>query len=503
MFVHVTFRAPAHLVTPHRLSLAWAILRLRHPLLASQIHMTPGSYDDARFVYSPPSTPQQAVLQAQDTFDVLTDGSVDDLVDDYLNGPRFLSTDRLSYIHLAARVDDTSLVREYNLLMYIAHVVCDGYSAHGICNSLFVLLGSSHARGLSVNNNEELASLLQYEWQKRWSSAQTDVDVIPRCAEQRIPSASNKFLEVASKLEFAARQSRFIGGHAFPKVPSDTHRSVIMNASFDATKTAAILAKCRSERVTVSNALFVICNFAWISTMRALGLTDNSETLPMMMYTALSLRPFCAPRPPQESFLFLAISYLNVILPSFMPSTISEAETFWHRARLIRRQCAKYIQSTLLPLRVQHMSKERGIRAKTFAKEDDNILQQSSTSTSSRVISRPPQHVSSSAKPALAVPQKPPSVALIGLSQLNNLDDVYIAADYPDFDLSYVGGHTRKQPGGMLLFTQTFRGKLWLIFGWDASAYQQGVVEAFWERVCSGVEEFMSDGAMQKVECKL
>jgi hypothetical protein len=240
--------------------------------------------------------------------------------------------------------------------------------------------------------------------------------------------------------------------------------------------------------------------------MRALGLTDNSETLPMMMYTALSLRPFCGPRPPQESFLFLAVSYLNVILPSFMPSTISEAETFWHRARLIRRQCAKYIQSPLLPLRVQHMSKERGIRAKTLAKEDDSILQQSSTSTSSRVgspISRAPQHVSSFAKPALAAPRKPPSVALIGLSQLNNLDDVYIVADYPDFDLSYVGGHTRKQPRGMLLFTQTFRGKLWLIFGWDASAFQQGVVDAFWDRVCSGVEEFMLDGAMQKVACKL
>lgn len=241
--------------------------------------------------------------------------------------------------------------------------------------------------------------------------------------------------------------------------------------------------------------------------MRAFGLADNLETLPMMMYTAVSLRPFCAPRPPQESFFFLAVSHFNVILPSFMPSTISEAETFWHRARLIRRQCAKYVQSPLLLLRVQHMSKERAIRAKTFAKEDDNILQQSSTSTSSRVGSPishpPPQHVSSFAKPALAAPRKPPSVALIGLSQLNNLDDVYIVADYPDFDLSYVGGHTRKQPGGILLFTQTFRGKLWLIFGWDAPAFQQGVVDAFWERVCSGVEEFMSDGAMQKVASKL
>lgn len=155
---------------------------------------------------------QQAVLQAQDTFEVITDKPVDDLIEDYLNGPRFLSSDRLSYIHLAVRVDDTSLVREYNLLLYITHAVSDAYSAHGICNSLFVLLGGSRARGLSANSDEELACLLQYEWQKRWSSARTDVDVIPRCAEQRIPSASNKFLAVASKLEFTARQSRYIVG---------------------------------------------------------------------------------------------------------------------------------------------------------------------------------------------------------------------------------------------------------------------------------------------------
>jgi len=48
--------------------------------------------------------------------------------------------------------------------------------------------------------------------------------------------------------------------------------------------------------------------------------------------------------------------------------------------------------------------------AKTFAKEDDNILQQSSTSgTSSHVgspISRPPQYVSSFAKPSPAAPPK-------------------------------------------------------------------------------------------------
>lgn len=50
-YVHLGFRAPPSLVNPHRVAIAWAILRLRHPLLAARVVMEPGEYDTARFVW--------------------------------------------------------------------------------------------------------------------------------------------------------------------------------------------------------------------------------------------------------------------------------------------------------------------------------------------------------------------------------------------------------------------------------------------------------------------
>lgn len=269
--------------------------------------------------------------------------------------------------------------------------------------------------------------------------------------------------------------------------------------SFDIAKTKTILAKCKSERVTISNAIFVICNFAWIRTLRAAGMAQNPE-VPMMMYTAVSLRPFFQKPLSHESFLFLSVSYFNIILPSFIPSTSSPASIFWNRARWVRRQGESYIRSPLLPLRVQNMSRERGARAKRFAKEDDDAL------LALRNPSNPAAPPNPTPAKLLPIPtpeqqRKPPSVALLGLSQMNNFDDIYVSAAYPAIDVSFVAGHTRKSPGGMLLFTHTFRGRLYLMFGWDAPAFPKGFVEGFWERVQSGVEEFML--VEQLIQCKL
>ena len=49
-YLHLGFRAPSRLVNARRVALAWAILRGRHPLLASSVVMEPCAYDTARFV---------------------------------------------------------------------------------------------------------------------------------------------------------------------------------------------------------------------------------------------------------------------------------------------------------------------------------------------------------------------------------------------------------------------------------------------------------------------
>lgn len=48
MYVHLGCKAPSHLMERERVALAWAILRVRHPLLASKVVMH--DYTDIRFV---------------------------------------------------------------------------------------------------------------------------------------------------------------------------------------------------------------------------------------------------------------------------------------------------------------------------------------------------------------------------------------------------------------------------------------------------------------------
>jgi len=51
--------------------------------------------------------------------------------------------------------------------------------------------------------------------------------------------------------------------------------------------------------------------------------------------------------------------------------------------------------------------------------------------------------------------------------------------------------NTRKARGGMLMFSYTFRGCLYLSLGWDAPAFREGVVEEFWGKVQSAADELL------------
>lgn len=47
-YLHLGFKAPTHVMERERVSVVWAILRQRHPLLAATVEMR--DYDDVRFV---------------------------------------------------------------------------------------------------------------------------------------------------------------------------------------------------------------------------------------------------------------------------------------------------------------------------------------------------------------------------------------------------------------------------------------------------------------------
>lgn len=49
-YLHLGMTATAEVFAPARVDATWALLRLRHPLLASTVEMAPGDYSNASFV---------------------------------------------------------------------------------------------------------------------------------------------------------------------------------------------------------------------------------------------------------------------------------------------------------------------------------------------------------------------------------------------------------------------------------------------------------------------
>jgi len=112
--------------------------------------------------------------------DILTE-----LIDGYLNGPRTLSNDRLSYLILsrpkptedsasvAAPVlgnDQSTEPQQYELLICATHFLADMMALHRFANDFFNLLGSEM-------DLHELRTVLHDEWLARWVKADNDVSL--------------------------------------------------------------------------------------------------------------------------------------------------------------------------------------------------------------------------------------------------------------------------------------------------------------------------------------
>lgn len=48
MYLHISFSGPTHVVSQHAIIHIWALLRLKHPLIASRVDFK--AYDDLNFV---------------------------------------------------------------------------------------------------------------------------------------------------------------------------------------------------------------------------------------------------------------------------------------------------------------------------------------------------------------------------------------------------------------------------------------------------------------------
>jgi hypothetical protein len=198
-----------------------------------------------------------------------------------------------------------------------------------------------------------------------------------------------------------------------------------------------------------------------------------------MMYSALNLRPYImANKALNDSYWYLAIGYFNVILPGFLPRSGDISTTFWHRARSAKIQSTDAAKNPMTVSRSREMARERGTRARTWAKEDDD--------KANGVWQAP---AAAPKKPS----QRPPSSALIGLSLLGNLDGIYKHSSFLDIELHTLTTGSRQRSGGMLLFGYTFVGKLWLSLGYDENGFDKETVENFWRTVLSCTDEFLVD----------
>ena len=261
-----------------------------------------------------------------------------------------------------------------------------------------------------------------------------------------------------------------------------------------------------------------------------------------MMYSALNLRPYLTPAPAPSlslhpgdaSYWFLAVGYFNVVLPAFLlppngrddegPDS-SARKTLFHRARLSKRQCVSAAKTPLLAPYAQRMARERGERARGFARADDELdrqrkdtsgglhktpdcskvhptqalLSPPTTPIGTRPSTPPPTTANDTpslpektpeSRPQISPPKnkasasplpesllskdtspKPPSKALIGLSLLGNLDAMYTHSAYSPLTLHTLTTGSRQRAGALLLFGYTFAGRLWVSLGWDGGTF--------------------------------
>ncbi|KDR73381.1 hypothetical protein GALMADRAFT_72818 [Galerina marginata CBS 339.88] len=464
MYLHLGCHAPPHLVEHQRVSLVWAIMRIRHPLIASTVKMN--SYEDIAFVYNVPRSPNEAIIKAEQSLEYRSQ-SKDDLIDAYLNGPRTLSNERLSYLIVSCADQSSGTQRNYDFLICATHFLGDGMGGHQFANDFFSLLGSP-------SDLTSLREVLSKEWSERCFRGRERVPTLPSSMEERLPALGVGGLgRLGTRVDFIQNQRKQVGGHTFPRDSKGSRRTVFPITSIDRERTKKILGNCKRRGVSISNALFAICNIAWARTH------STNRELPIMMYSALNIRPnLMADKCLNDSYWFLAIGYFNVILPSFFPREGDLTGIFWHRARSAKIQTAKAAKSPLSVSRCREMAKERGRQARIWAKKNND-----------KAMGMPPKQP----VPAVALLSEPktPSSALMGLSLLGNLDEIYKHSAFPDIKFHTLTGGWRQRSGGMLLFGYTFVEKLWVSFGYDENGFEENTVKQFWKNVIDAIDEFL------------
>lgn len=468
MFLHLAFRAPKSQMGTHRITLAWTILRLKHLLLMARVIT---ASDEFMLEFRPPESSQAAIESAKTSLIIVANECRESMILGYMNGPRALSNDQLSRLTISTSFDPDS----YDLLMCAPHFIGDGTALHQTTNELLEILSSG-------TTDQELEGLIEDLCKENW------IYKLPPPMEERLPSLNNRWAKSAAKVNFEQTMYKEIGGQSFSRVNSPLSKTLFLERSYTTAQTSEILKKCKSNGVTVNHAIFSLCNIAW-SKVKQKEVSTHWKTLPLMVYSAINLRPYLSPHSSSSTPWFIALTYFNVVIPSFPPEQSPKTLTdkvFWSRAADIKSQIRRTTQSTFLLDRAKEMGRRRAWRA----------------GRPSACPSAAPVTLSIGKKEGCredAVLDPAPSNALLGLSLIGNLDSVYKGqynSESSGFVLRNVTTASRLKPGGLLLLSHTFRGQLWFQLFFDVNGFQKNSdgkteVEEFWDAIGDAVDEYL------------
>ncbi|BGO96573.1 2-methylcitrate dehydratase [Rhodotorula toruloides ATCC 204091] len=501
MYLHIGFKARSSLMHPDRLLEIWTELLRRHTLLASSVEFE--DYHNIRFCYDPPATPLEARKKARSLMEIRVGEDAQSQISTYLNGPRTLSDQRLAYLLISTPEStfissDPSAEQEYDFFLFSTHFLGDGMALHATANEFFTLLAECSSIGTSAGDAGE---------EKEDSDAskqEIDASKLAPAMESKIMTKEKwgKMGWSAAKVEYANEQAKLVGGHAFPRARLGTRHTLVPTVSYPAEQTKRILSTCKLHGSTIAHAMFALSNIAYI---RSAGTEKEDEKLPVMLYSALNVRPFLKKETNPVDWYHIAIGYYNIILPSFVPSSISPASTFWHRCATVKSQTTRAVKTPFLASRTMLMALEREGRSIGWEREDDERRAREAKkameglgisgvelSQEEEVKEKEEEvKVEKVEEKDVKVRPKAPSTALMGLSMLGNLDGIYQHKEYDGIQLHSLTTGSRQRPGAILLFAYTFAGKLWISLGYDSNGFVKDAVEKWWDELLKGVDEFL------------
>lgn len=127
---------------------------------------------------------------------------------------------------------------------------------HQFAHEFFTLLGSQ-------SSPKDLEEILNKEWVERWGNLAVVSEVLPCSIEESMTNPTGRFRRAVAAVDFKLSQSKLIGGQTFPKVSGKERRTIVPTFSFDEERTKAMLKTCKAHGVSVSVALFALCNVVW------------------------------------------------------------------------------------------------------------------------------------------------------------------------------------------------------------------------------------------------